>query len=162
MKSAPSATLAFILATALAAPALAGSVMRAGAWEVHMKVTATNPETGETKNVADTTMKACMTQAFVDKNPYLTPGVDQEKAAKRGATCTLSDEKPGANAATWTMTCKLKDGTETVAHISNTASAKAMRSEVRQDVTREGHTVPTLVLTTGKYIGKCTSDMIEL
>ena len=54
-------------------------------------------------------MKQCLTAAFLDKDPYLTPGIDKEKMSQRGAACSLADEKRTESSASWKMACKLAD-----------------------------------------------------
>jgi hypothetical protein len=154
--------LALVINLSIFGHALADAPMQPGAWEMRMQVTARNPETGQTQNISDTTTKLCLSAAFVAKNPYLTPAVDQEKAAKRGAKCTIGDEQKSANAASWRMDCKMQNGAETKARVSNTATAKEMRSEILQDVIQGGNTLPTVILTTGKHIGECTPEMPQL
>lgn len=153
---------AVLLGLTACSGAFAGSVMEPGGWEMTMTVTGYGPAPGEKKSLGESTTKACLSQAFLDKDPYLTPGVDQEKAAKRGATCSVSDEKRSATAASWKMTCVLKDGTSSDTQISNTAGAKEMRSEVSQTLVREGKTVQMKVITTARHIGECTEDMRPL
>ena len=84
-------------------------------------------------------MKQCLSAAFLDKDPYLTPGIDKEKMSQRGATCSLADEKRDASTASWTMACKLADGTLIDMTINNSVSRDALQSDIRQVIDKGGN-----------------------
>lgn len=153
-----------VLASCLvwAAAAWAGSSMQAGGWEAHVKVTMKDPKTGETKTLTDATNKMCLSQAFIDRDPYLKPAIDEDKAAKQGAKCSISDAQTSPGVASWKMSCTLKDGSTTDAHIKNTAGAKEMRSDITQYLTKDGEKMQMNILTTSRYIGACTDDMVKM
>lgn len=139
----------------------AQSVMQPGGWEVRVKLTMQDPTTGETKTINESTMKQCLSKAFLDNDPYLTPGIDKEKMAQKGATCSLSDGTRKGNIASWKMACKLSDGTLIDSSISNSASAHAFKSDMRQIVNRDGKAVSMQIAMNSKFIGKCTKDMLQ-
>ncbi len=144
-------------------PALnAKTMMEAGAWEMQSKITAKNLATGKTKNVNESTSKFCMTPAFVDKNPYLTPGIDKARMEQKNAKCSISDEKISADSASWKMTCTTQDGHVVEALINNQVSSRKVVSNVEQQVGRGGNSAQVNIVINSKYIGACTKDMPEL
>jgi len=142
--------------------AVAQSVMQPGGWEMHAKITAHDPATGETKILSEAAMKQCLTAAFLDKDPYLTPGIDKEKMIQRGATCSLADEKRAENSASWKMACKLADGTLIDMTINNVVSKHSLRSDVRQVINKGGKTAQMQIAMNSKFVGDCTKDMPQL
>jgi len=136
--------------------------MQPGGWEMRAKITAQDPATGETKTVSESTMKQCLTKAFLEKDPYLTPGIDREKMTQKGATCSLSDEARNGNRASWKMACKLADGTVLDAKIVNSASKHGFSSDMKQVVQKDGKAMSMQIAVTSKFIGACTKDMPSL
>lgn len=157
-------SLRFVIAAAMVAFSLtagARSVMQPGGWEMHAKITAQDPATGETKTINESTMRQCLTAAFLENDPFLTPGIDKEKMVKKGASCSLADEQRNENSASWTMACKLADGALINMSIKNSASKNVLRSDIRQVVDKSGKKVLMQILMDSKHIGKCTSDMLQ-
>jgi hypothetical protein len=142
--------------------AVAQSVMQPGGWEMHATISAQDPATGETKTLSEATMKQCLSAAFLDKDPYLTPGIDKEKMIQRGATCSLADEKRAENSASWRMACRLADGTLIDMTINNSVSKETLQSEIRQVVDKGGKKVQMQIAMNSKFVGACTKDMPQL
>jgi hypothetical protein len=142
--------------------AIAQSVMQPGGWEMHAKITAHDPATGETKTLSEATMKQCLSAAFLDKDPYLTPGIDKENMVQRGATCSLADEKRAENSASWKMACKLADGTLIDMTINNAVSKHSLRSDIKQVIDKGGKTAQMQIAMNSKFVGDCTKDMPQL
>jgi hypothetical protein len=155
-RAAASAVLAFCVFAANAQ-----SIMEPGGWEMKVKVTAREPASGETKTIAESAMKQCVSKAFLDKDSYLTPGIDKAKMMQKGATCSLSDEMRSGNTASWRMVCDLADGTNVDMTIKNTASKHEFSSDMKQMVTKDGKSVPMQIAMNGKFLGKCTPDMVQ-
>lgn len=156
--------LQFVVAASLVGFSLtasARSVMQPGGWEMRAKITAQDPATGETKTISESTLRQCLAAAFLEKDPFLTPGIDKEKMVKRGASCSLADEQRNENSASWTMACKLADGALIDMSINNSASKNALRSDIRQVIDTGGRKVLMRILMDSKYIGKCTADMLQ-
>lgn len=140
----------------------AQSVMQPGAWEMYAKISAHDPATGETKTLSESTMKQCLTAAFLDKDPYLTPGIDKEKMSQRGAACSLADEKRTESSASWKMACKLADGSLIDMTINNVVSKHSLRSDIRQVIDKGGKTAQMQIAMNSKFVGECTKDMPQL
>ena len=140
----------------------AQSVMQPGGWEMHAKISAQDPATGERKTLTESTMKHCLSAAFLDKDPYLTPGIDKERMTQRGATCSLADEKRDASTASWKMACKLADGTLIDMTINNSVSKETLQSDIRQVVDKGGKKVQMQIAMNSKFVGACTKDMPQL
>jgi Protein of unknown function (DUF3617) len=152
----------FLLITALFMQSVRAESMTAGAWEMQSKITMQDMKTGESKTMNESTSKFCLTQAFIAKDAYLTPGLDKAKMEQKKAKCTISDEKKSTGAASWKMNCKTQDGHEVNALISNTVSAQQMTSNVEQQVSQGDKTVKMNIAMNGKFIGKCSKEMPEL
>ena len=154
------AVAAVFVATSLGVAAQ--SVMQPGGWEMHAKISGRDPTTGEMKTLSEATTKQCLTAAFLDKDPYLTPGIDKEKMSQRGATCSLADEKRTESSASWTMSCKLADGSLIDMTINNSVSKEALQSDIRQLVDKGGKKVQMQIAMNSKFVGVCTKDMPQL
>lgn len=142
--------------------AQAQSVMQPGGWEMHARISAHDSATGETKTLSESTMKQCLSAAFLDKDPYLTPGIDTEKMTRQGATCSLADEKRTESSASWKMACKLADGTLIDMTIHNSVSKHSLRSDIRQVIDKAGKTAQMQIAMNAKFVGECTKDMPQL
>ncbi len=139
----------------------AQSIMEPGGWEMQVRITAQDPETGVTKTITESTIKQCLSEAFLKKDPYLTPVIDKEKMIQKGATCSLSDQVRNGDSASWRMSCKLADGSKVDMSIKNSASRHKFSSDMRQLVTKGDQTVPMQVAMNAKFLGKCTPDMVQ-
>jgi hypothetical protein len=144
---------------ALAAPVSAESVMQPGGWEIRVSVTAQTPATGENKKLNETTTKFCLSKTFLDKDPYLKPGLDKDKMEKKNAKCSISDEKVSNKEASWKMVCQMADGSTVDSTITNTASAIELKSVIQQLLKRGTETMTIQITMDGKRIGECTKDM---
>lgn len=137
-------------------------VMEAGAWEMQSKMTLQDVETGQRKTVNESTTKYCLTPAFIAKDVYLTPGIDKAKMEQKNAKCSISDEQRSIDTASWKMSCLTQDGHQVDAFISNKVAAKTMSSNVEQEVSQGGKKAKVNIVINGKFIGKCTQEMLEL
>ncbi len=126
---------------------------------MHVKITATNDSSSETKTLNESTMKKCLTKEFLSTDPYLTPGLDREKMTKKGASCAISDEKKSSGAASWKMLCTLSDGKQIDMTIANTASPQTMHSDILQLIKHESGVMTMRIAMKAKLIGACTSEM---
>jgi Protein of unknown function (DUF3617) len=136
------------------------SSMQAGAWELQTTVTALNVKTGESKAFGDTSTKVCFTQSFLDKEPFLTPGIDKEKMEKKNAKCTISEEKRSANASSWKMSCSMQDGSIVLSNISNRISKNRLQSTVQTATATTSSDVPVVFIkTAGSFVGACAPTM---
>lgn len=151
--------LAPLLLACAGTAALADSQMLPGAWEFKMTVTALGPDSAETKKVAESTTRMCLTAAFLDKEPYLTPTIDQAKMERKGAKCSTSDFRRDGSRAAWKMACAMADGSQVDAQIDNSVSARALTIDIGQLVTRDSESATVKVSTSAAHIGECTSEM---
>lgn len=140
----------------------AQSVMEPGGWETRTKIVGLDPESGQTKTYADATTKICYTKAFLAKDIYLTPGLDQRKAEAKGAKCKISDARREGDTAGWKMDCTLADGTRTEATVRNAAARRAFSSEVSQVVFKQGQEVPMSISAQSRHVGECSADMPKM
>ncbi|MCL2657082.1 MAG: DUF3617 domain-containing protein [Betaproteobacteria bacterium] len=148
-----------LLLLGYACAASAASVMEPGGWEIRTKITAQDLKKGETKTLNESTIKNCFSPEFLSKDPFLTPGIDQAKLAEKGATCSISDAKRQGNTASWSLDCAFPNGAKAKMSIKNTASKHEFVSDVTQQITKNGNTLPVHIVSTSKFIGACTADM---
>lgn len=154
-------TLALLLASfVLSAPATAESVMQPGGWEMRASVVLI--ANGGNKKLNESTTKLCLSKIFLDKDPYLKPGLDKDKMEAKKAKCTISDEKVWSGVASWKMMCQMEDGNTVDSTITNRASATELKSVVQQLVKRGTDTATIEITMDGKRIGECTKDMQSL
>jgi len=146
----------------LCGPVSAQSVMQPGGWQMKMKVSATDPTTGESKVANESTSRMCLSKEFLSKDPYLTPGIDKERMERKNARCTISDEKRTANSASWKMTCVMVDGSSVAMTIRNTASPQRLTSDIQQVIRKGGNTGIIRIVMDSSFLGQCTSDMLAL
>lgn len=143
-------------------PAYAKAVMRAGAWQTFITIILRPLGKGEKEHVTMDSSKICMTQSYVDKRPYLTPGIDAEQMLRHNAKCTMSNEKVTENTASWEVKCEMQGATITT-NITNHVDVDEFRNLATQLILR-GTTYAALseIHTSGRYIGECTEDMKTL
>jgi hypothetical protein len=139
----------------------ADSVMQQGAWKMQATMFVQNSKTEPYKEVMNSHMTYCLSQAFLDKNPYLTASIDQEKMKAKNAKCSISDEKHDENKASWTMTCELPNA-KTIATIQNSIAEQQMSSLMQQTIWKDGIELKTKMETKGDFAGECTKDMLTL
>jgi hypothetical protein len=156
------ALLPLTLLALTSAPCRAESAMAAGAWEMRLKVSVQETEGEAFKTVNEGTMKYCLSKAFLDKDPYLTPGVDKDKMEKKNAKCAISDEMRGNNAASWKMVCEMADGMKIDMDIHNKASKNELVSNIAQTVIKDDERHQMKLDMKARFIGKCTKDMLNL
>lgn len=137
--------------------------MESGGWQMRMDVTAENPGTHETKKVNESTTKMCLSEAYLAKDPYLTPGIDKAKMERKNARCSISNEKHAGNSASWTMVCTTADGSTVDMAINNKVDAHKVTSNIQQ-VIKKGEVITALVkiVMDMSFIGQCTNDMPKL
>ena len=143
-------------------PCRAESAMAAGAWEMRLKVSVQETEGEAFKTVNESTSKYCLSKAFLDKDPYLTPGIDKAKMEKKNAKCAISDEVRGNNSASWKMLCELADGMKIDMDIHNKASKNELVSNIAQTVMKDDERHHMKLDMKARFIGKCTKDMLNL
>ena len=151
--------IAFCAALATS-PLHAQSAMKPGGWQMDSSVTAVSPD-GATKDLGRHSMRVCLSAEALAKEPYLSPRIDDAKAAARGAKCSNSDHQRSGNSASWRMSCELADGTTTSARIRNQAGPDTLDTEMVQDVTRGGEKTQITMRLKGRHIGDCTPDMAK-
>lgn len=156
------ARLALAALAALPLAAAANSAVQPGGWEMKAVITARENPGTPPKTLTESTTKVCLTKAFLAKDPYLTPGIDQDKMEKKGAKCSISDPKRSENAASWKMSCVMADGNSVDMQINNTVAPRKMKSEIRQMVHKGGQDLEMQIIMNSTYIGECTKDMMTL
>jgi Protein of unknown function (DUF3617) len=152
-----------IAAVASATPEKPAAIttMQAGGWEMRSTVTATDAETAETKTMMDGVLtKFCYTQTFVDKYPFLTPGIDKEKMEKKNAQCKISNEVQTANSASWHMGCNMQDKSYVFSTISNTVTATSFQSNMIIAVSSNTKAPVINMKIMGTHVGACTPEMM--
>ncbi|MFO1352379.1 MAG: DUF3617 family protein [Gammaproteobacteria bacterium] len=152
-------TLLAIIFTLGGASVWAQTVMQPGGWEMKMTVTATDPKTGESKQVSETTAKMCLSKEFLAKEPYLSAKVDEAKMRQKKAKCTTSDYQRDGDKASWKMACEMDDGSKVAMTLNNAASADKLTIHMRNDVNKGGESGVVEMSSEGKFIGPCTKDM---
>lgn len=63
------------------------------------------------------------------------------------------------NTASWKMACALSDGKTVDMTVKTAASAKSLKSELRQIVTQGNQATPANILIGGTFAGECTPEM---
>ena len=84
---------------ALSSGAMADAPVQPGGWEMKAVITARENPSSPPKTLTESTARVCLTKDFLAKDPYLTPGIDQDKMEKKGAKCSISDPRRAANSA---------------------------------------------------------------
>jgi hypothetical protein len=163
MSKQPAFKLLFVLTALFASTssASAEAVMRAGAWQTFVTIFSYNLVTGKEKLESESSSKLCMTQSYVDKRPYLKPGIDKEQMLRQNAKCTISNEEVTENSASWKMKCEMQGGTVD-SDIHNNVSKDEFWNLVTQLVQRGGNASLMKITMTGRFIGECTEDMQKL
>ena len=109
---------------ALSSGAMADAPVQPGGWEMKAVITARENPSSPPKTLTESTTRVCLTKDFLAKDPYLTPGIDQDKMEKKGAKCSISDPRRAASSASWKMNCVMADGNSVDMHISNTVAPR--------------------------------------
>lgn len=141
---------------------LANPIMTPGAWNMSMKMTAINPNTGKKVNVGNSQSTFCLTQEFLATDPYLSPTIDEEKMRRKGANCTTSGYSRSGNSAGWTMSCTMANGAQVESNINTSVTAKSYTVTMKQTAGKGKTTVKSTIATKSKYMGNCTSSMPSL
>jgi len=139
---------------------LADSVMAPGAWEMVTSVQIQEPSTERYETATKATTMICLTAQFLETDPYLTPGMNQEKMRERQAKCSTSDEVKGKSKSSWTMSCTLANGMTIAAEISNSASSHQLTSIMHQKASMEGQSRNMKIETQGAHKGACSEGMM--
>ncbi len=147
---------------ALSSGAMADAPVQPGGWEMKAVITARENPSSPPKTLTESTTRVCLTKDFLAKDPYLTPGIDQDKMEKKGAKCSISDPRRAANSASWKMNCVMADGNSVDMQISNTVAPRKMKSEVQQTVHKGGQDLEMKIIINSTHIGECTKDMMTL
>ena len=147
---------------ALSSGAMADAPVQPGGWEMKAVITARENPSSPPKTLTESTTRVCLTKDFLAKDPYLTPGIDQDKMEKKGAKCSISDPRRAANSASWKMNCVMADGNSMDMQISNTVAPRKMKSEVQQTVHKGGQDLEMKIIINSTHIGECTKDMMTL
>ncbi|MBS0356061.1 MAG: DUF3617 family protein [Proteobacteria bacterium] len=143
-------------------PVLAGPTIQPGGWKVKTVVTARETPASPVRTVSEMNTQLCLTPAFLARDPYLTPGIDQDKMEKQGAHCRISDATRSEAQAGWKMSCTMADGNSVEMQIHNTVAPRHLRSEVQQLVHKGGQDVQIRITMDSVYEGACTKDMLQL
>jgi Protein of unknown function (DUF3617) len=137
------------------------TTIQAGGWEIRSTITATDVETAETKTMVDGMLtKFCYTQAFVDKHPFLTPGIEKDKMVKKNAQCKISNEVQTANTASWHMGCNMQDKSYVFSKISNAVTATSFQSNMIIAVSSNAKAPVINMKIMGTHLGACTPEMM--
>ena len=147
---------------ALSSGAMADAPVQPDGWEMKAVITARENPSSPPKTLTESTTRVCLTKDFLAKDPYLTPGIDQDKMEKKGAKCSISDPRRAANSASWKMNCVMADGNSVDMQISNTVAPRKMKSEVQQTVRKGGQDLEMKIIINSTHIGECTKDMMTL
>ena len=138
----------------------AGSVMKPGGWKMRMKVDVKDEKGCAFKTINESRMRTCLTLEYLDNDPYLTPGLDKQKAEKAHANCSISDEKKGATSSSWTMTCELENGVKATTLFENSATPTKFISNMRQFAGEKNGLVEMRTSIISTFVGKCTNGMV--
>jgi hypothetical protein len=136
--------------------------MEPGAWQMHMTSVAKDPKTGESTTGPEASIKMCLSEEFLAKDPYLTPNLDKEKMEKKRAKCTTSDHKREGNSASWKISCTMADGSQVSMTVNNVAARHKLTSQLEQTIEKGGQTTLASMSMEMSFIGECTSDMPKL
>lgn len=136
----------------------AQAIMGYGAWEMRTKVIAGDSANGEATTVSESTTKSCLLKSFLERDPYLTPQVDEEKMRRKGATCTISEAMRDGNEASWRAICQLADGSRVDMTVKNSVARHRLSSVITQLVHQDGRTTRMQIITDGRRFGECFFD----
>lgn len=137
----------------------AQTVMQPGGWEMKMQISALDPATRELKRMGESSSKVCLTEAFLVKDPYLSPHADVSNPAHKNARCATSNYQRAGNSASWDMVCTLGDGSEMKAKITNTVSSRSVTLGMQQEIRKPAGTGYALMDGRLSFIGACTAEM---
>jgi hypothetical protein len=104
--------------------------------------------------------KFCYTQAFVDKHPFLTPGIEKDKMVKKNAQCKISNEVQTANTASWHMGCNMQDKSYVFSKISNAVTSTSFQSNMIIAVSSNAKAPVINMKIMGMHLGACTPEMM--
>ena len=159
MRRAALSSLALFATCALAPSAFAQKVMTPGGWEMTSSISR-ELEGKPVEQMGRHTLKICLTREFLAAEPYLSPGLDDERMAARQAKCTSEDLQRDGDSASWVMACELADGSRLRARLRNSATADRLTTLMVQDVERGGGGKGRVTISgEGRYIGECTEEM---
>ena len=161
MRRAALSSLALFATCALAPSAFAQKVMTPGGWEMTSSISR-ELEGKPVEQMGRHTLKICLTREFLAAEPYLSPGLDDERMAARQAKCTASGYQREGDSAQWAMECTVADGSTLRAQISNHAELDRLTTRMVQDVERPGGSKGRVTMAgEGRYVGDCTEDMTK-
>ena len=157
-------SLLFVIILGIGLPgwAHAEQPMEPGAWQMHMTTIARDPKTGQSTNGPEASMKMCLSEDFLAKDPYLTPNLDKEKMEQKRAKCTTSDHKREGNSASWKISCTMADGSQVSMTVNNVAERHKLTSQLEQTIQKDGQASLASMSMEMSFIGECTSDMPKL
>lgn len=155
-------SLLFIALLAASNVSYADAVMKQGAWKMNMKMLVQTEKNGAYKEAANTTVTYCLSQAFIDKDPYLKASVDAEKMKAKNAKCTISDEKRVDNTASWKINCEMVGGIKAVMAVENAVSETEFTSQMQNVIHKNGSDAQTKTEVKGTFEGECTKEMLTL
>lgn len=136
----------------------ANEIMKPGAWQAAITITATHPSSGETINIGNASTTLCLTKDFLATDPYLTANIDREKMKRKGASCSNKNYSRSKNTASWIMTCSAS-GQTVITRINASVSQTEYTIRMNQEVSKGRSAVKSTNLVKAKHIGKCTKDM---
>ena len=157
-----SGSMVLLVGIGLSGWAHAEQPMEPGAWQMHMTSVARDPKTGESTTGPEATLKMCLSEEFLAKDPYLTPNLDKEKMEKKHAKCTTSDHKREGNSASWKIQCTMADGSQVSMTVNNVAARHKLTSKLEQTIQKDGRATLASMSMEMSFIGECTSDMPKL
>ncbi len=141
---------------------IANEMMRAGAWETTMVVTARNPQTGKEVKVGESNSTMCLTKEFLQTDPYLSASMNEEKMRKKGLKCSVAEYRRELSSANWTLSCVTADGNSVTSDYHVRVSEGHTKTDIIQAVKQGKQTVHTNTLIESSYTGQCNDSMPRL
>lgn len=138
------------------------SVVQPGGWNMDIDISTPIARTGEIKPVNSFQGNFCLTREAMEKDPYLTPGVDGSKLIQKEEKCVVSDENMTADSSSWKKTCTTADGAKTELLVHTVASAREITSDVEKTVTKRDRPFTIKMTVHSTYSGDCNNDMNKL
>jgi hypothetical protein len=141
--------------------ARAQSPLKPGAWELVTRVTSL-PSNGAAENVMhEERSERCITPQFIATDPYMNPEKDNHKVGD--GECRTSNYVRMETSATWLMICKVPNVGRVESAIRATVREREFQNEMTNAISRvDGSSQTVRLLTVGRYIGECRSQMKPL
>jgi hypothetical protein len=156
------AVIAVVVASfgAFATPAFAG-VMKAGQWEITSTlISAVGPGVRSTAPTKPVVNKACMSQAFVDRENYTNPMFSLNRLTRGKFECKVDTKTGDVNAAEWVASCTREDDFTATLKGGSVVTATTLAQTAEEHIKRGNETWTLMkIRIDAKFIGeKCGTD----